>query len=224
MASRLCYIAEWLDSASGVVWKYQLFYYPESKEVEVGFFLQPLTDILSATCRRRSNASSHACQWKGERLNFTCLNLEFCFLPCCADGGHQEQEAFLEKVDHKQLTEHVQQELGTDPARPCCTSTSHRAPHLACLFFCSNLRVCKLSKTEAQTFYEVHRGKPFYDTLTDFMSSGRICAMELTGPSAIDSWRQLLGPTDSDVARQQVHIDGHSFLGLLQHSSCSAQA
>eukprot|EP00983_Pelagomonas_calceolata_P018488 579612-Pelagomonas_calceolata.AAC.5 len=100
MASRLCYIAEWLDSASGVVWKYQLFYYPESKEVEVGFFLQPLTDILSATCRRRSNASSHACQWKGERLNFTCLNLEFCFLPCCADGGHQEQEAFLEKGMH----------------------------------------------------------------------------------------------------------------------------
>ena len=33
--SRLCYIAEWLDNTSGVVWKYQLFYYPESKEVEV---------------------------------------------------------------------------------------------------------------------------------------------------------------------------------------------
>lgn len=68
----------------------------------------------------------------------------------------------------------------------------------------SNLRVCKLSKQEAQSFYAVHQGKPFYDALTDFMSSGRICAMELTGPNAIETWRQLLGPTDSDAARQQV--------------------
>lgn len=64
--------------------------------------------------------------------------------------------------------------------------------------------MCKLSKAEAQAFYEVHRGKPFYDTLTDFMSSGRICAMELTGPNAIEAWRNLIGPTDSDAARQQV--------------------
>ncbi len=83
-----------------------------------------------------------------------------------------------------------------------CPSPAHLPPR-------SNLRVCKLSKAEAQRFYEVHRGKPFYDTLTDFMSSGRICAMELTGPSAIQAWRQLLGPTDSDAARQQVGGLGH---------------
>lgn len=35
MASRLAYIAEWLDTASGVLWKYQLFWYPDTKEVEV---------------------------------------------------------------------------------------------------------------------------------------------------------------------------------------------
>jgi len=38
MSTRLCYIAEWLDPASGVLWKYQLFYYPQSKEVEVGWW------------------------------------------------------------------------------------------------------------------------------------------------------------------------------------------
>lgn len=66
----------------------------------------------------------------------------------------------------------------------------------------SKLRVCKLSKEEAEQFYEVHRGKPFYATLTSFMSSGRICAMELIAPGAIRKWRELLGPTDSNQVRK----------------------
>ena len=67
----------------------------------------------------------------------------------------------------------------------------------------SNLRVCKLSKQEAEAFYDVHRGKPFYDNLTNFMSSGRICALELVAPGAIGRWRNLIGPTDSNQARQE---------------------
>jgi nucleoside-diphosphate kinase len=68
---------------------------------------------------------------------------------------------------------------------------------------CSNLRVCLLSRAEAQAFYAVHQGQPFFPALTEFMSSGRICAMELTGPNAISAWRQLLGPTDVAAAHQQ---------------------
>ena len=41
------------------------------------------------------------------------------------------------------------------------------------------MKMCKLSLGEAQHFYAVHQGKPFYDTLTAFMSSGRVVAMEL---------------------------------------------
>lgn len=41
------------------------------------------------------------------------------------------------------------------------------------------MKMCKLSLGEAQQFYAVHQGKPFYDTLTRFMSSGRVVAMEL---------------------------------------------
>ncbi|KXZ44028.1 hypothetical protein GPECTOR_75g752 [Gonium pectorale] len=70
-------------------------------------------------------------------------------------------------------------------------------------FLISKLRVAKLSKQEAQEFYAVHRGKPFYDGLTDFMSSGRICALELVAPGAIRKWRELIGPTDSNQARAE---------------------
>jgi len=41
------------------------------------------------------------------------------------------------------------------------------------------MKMCKLSLGEAQQFYAVHQGKPFYDRLTHFMSAGRIVAMEL---------------------------------------------
>lgn len=67
-----------------------------------------------------------------------------------------------------------------------------------CALDCSKMRVCKLSKEEAEGFYEVHRGKPFYDRLTTFMSSGKICALELLAPGAIRKWRELIGPTDSN--------------------------
>ena len=65
------------------------------------------------------------------------------------------------------------------------------------------MRVCKLSKQEAEAFYAVHRGKPFFDQLTTFMSSGRIAVMELMAPGAIRKWRELIGPTDSNVARRE---------------------
>jgi nucleoside-diphosphate kinase len=68
---------------------------------------------------------------------------------------------------------------------------------------CSKMRMCKLSKAEACSFYEVHQGKPFYEKLTDFMSSGKILAMELVASDAIAKWRQLIGPTNSETARQQ---------------------
>lgn len=45
----------------------------------------------------------------------------------------------------------------------------------------------------------VHKGKPFYDTLVQYMSSGRVIAMELVAEDAINKWRTLLGPTDVEV-------------------------
>jgi len=62
------------------------------------------------------------------------------------------------------------------------------------------MRMEHLSKHQAEGFYAVHRGRPFYDGLTDFMSSGRCVAMVLEGENAIARWRGLMGPTDSTKA------------------------
>ncbi|GMH39875.1 hypothetical protein BSKO_07779 [Bryopsis sp. KO-2023] len=65
----------------------------------------------------------------------------------------------------------------------------------------SQLRMCRLTKEEAQRFYVDHAHKPFFNKLTTFMSSDRMVAMELIGPGAIATWRELLGPTDTETAR-----------------------
>ena len=52
-------------------------------------------------------------------------------------------------------------------------------------------------------FYAVHQGKPFFEALTDFMSSGRVLALELVAANAINKWRTLIGPTNSETARAE---------------------
>jgi nucleoside-diphosphate kinase len=58
------------------------------------------------------------------------------------------------------------------------------------------LRLTHLSKREAEGFYAVHRERPFFGSLTDFMSSGPCIVMVLEAPDAIRTWRALMGATD----------------------------
>jgi nucleoside-diphosphate kinase len=58
------------------------------------------------------------------------------------------------------------------------------------------LRLQHLTKTEAEGFYAVHRARPFFGSLTDFMSSGPCIVMCLEAEDAIRKWRNLMGATD----------------------------
>jgi nucleoside-diphosphate kinase len=58
------------------------------------------------------------------------------------------------------------------------------------------LRMVNLSKADAQQFYEVHKERPFYDSLTDFMSSGPCVPVCLEGENAVPRLRELMGATD----------------------------
>lgn len=62
------------------------------------------------------------------------------------------------------------------------------------------MRMVHLSKREAQGFYAVHKDKPFFGSLTDFMSSGPAVVMILEGDGAIAKNRQLMGATDPKKA------------------------
>jgi nucleoside-diphosphate kinase len=62
------------------------------------------------------------------------------------------------------------------------------------------IKSMRLTKEEAEGFYAVHRERPFFGELTDFMSSGKIFAMVLEAEGAISKWREGMGSTDPKKA------------------------
>ncbi len=64
------------------------------------------------------------------------------------------------------------------------------------------LKMIYLNKREAEGFYAVHRGKPFFESLTTFMSSGPAVVMVLEGEGGISKVRELMGATDPKKANE----------------------
>jgi nucleoside-diphosphate kinase len=64
------------------------------------------------------------------------------------------------------------------------------------------MKMIKLTKEQAKGFYRVHEGKPFYESVTDFMSSGPCVVMILEGENGIAGYRKLMGATDFRKAEQ----------------------
>lgn len=59
------------------------------------------------------------------------------------------------------------------------------------------MKLSKLNKAQAERFYDVHRGKPFFKALVEHVTSGPILAMVIEGPEAISVVRRLIGETSS---------------------------
>jgi nucleoside-diphosphate kinase len=63
-------------------------------------------------------------------------------------------------------------------------------------------KVLRLTSEQARRFYAVHEGKPFYEKLIAFMTSGPIMVLALEGENAIVQWRSLIGNTDPAEAAE----------------------
>lgn len=58
------------------------------------------------------------------------------------------------------------------------------------------MKILQMSLREAEGFYAVHRERPFFGGLTEFMSSGPCCVMAMEKEGAVNAWRDLMGATD----------------------------
>jgi len=65
-----------------------------------------------------------------------------------------------------------------------------------------NMRMVHLSWDNAEQFYSIHRGKPFFSELIDYVTRGRIVVMELAGENSIEKTRTLIGKTNPKEARE----------------------
>lgn len=62
------------------------------------------------------------------------------------------------------------------------------------------MKLMRMSQTQAEGFYAVHKARPFFGDLVTFMTEGPVVAMIMEGENAISRWRDLMGPTNSEEA------------------------
>ena len=64
------------------------------------------------------------------------------------------------------------------------------------------LKLIRMTKSQAEGFYEIHKDKPFFSELTEFMSSGKCVVIALQKEDAVSKWRELIGSTNPSEANE----------------------
>lgn len=68
-------------------------------------------------------------------------------------------------------------------------------------FRISKLKMSRFTESSAGEFYGEHKGKPFYPNLQSFVTSDVVVGMEIVADQAVDKWRALIGPTNTQKAQ-----------------------
>jgi nucleoside-diphosphate kinase len=84
--------------------------------------------------------------------------------------------------------------------KPNAVRTGKTGPILAMIneggFEIAAMRMVKMTLPQAESFYSVHKGKPFYNSLVEYMTSGPVVVLILKHENAVDEFRKLIGATD----------------------------
>lgn len=88
--------------------------------------------------------------------------------------------------------------------KPNAVRTGKTGPILSIIneagFEITAMKMTKMSRQQAEDFYAIHRGKPFFENLVEFMSSGPVLVMILKHKNAVEEFRKLIGATDPEKA------------------------
>jgi nucleoside-diphosphate kinase len=90
--------------------------------------------------------------------------------------------------------------------KPNAVRTGKTGPILAMIneagFEIAAMKMLRMLPDQAEAFYAVHRGKPFFEGLVEFMTSGPVFVMILKHENAVEEFRKLIGATDPNKAEQ----------------------
>ncbi|MCU0460697.1 MAG: nucleoside-diphosphate kinase [Bacteroidales bacterium] len=88
--------------------------------------------------------------------------------------------------------------------KPDAVRTGKTGPILAMIneagFEITAMKMVRMTLDQAESFYAVHKGKPFYEILVEFMTSGPVFVMILRHENAVEEFRRLIGATDPNKA------------------------
>uniref|UniRef100_A0A8C2WYB8 Nucleoside diphosphate kinase homolog 7 n=1 Tax=Cyclopterus lumpus TaxID=8103 RepID=A0A8C2WYB8_CYCLU len=182
---RYAFLAEWYDPTAALLRRYQLFFFPRDRSVEM-FDVKNQRIFLRRTRYEDLNQED---LFVGNRVNVFSRQLH---LVDYGDqytanqlGSRKERTLALIKPD-------VVNKVGDVLERICSSK-----------LLVTKAKMTTLSWKQAADFYVEHQSKPFFSNLVQFASSGPVVALELMGDEAVSIWRRLLGPADSSAARKE---------------------
>uniref|UniRef100_A0A3P9PTC5 Nucleoside diphosphate kinase homolog 7 n=1 Tax=Poecilia reticulata TaxID=8081 RepID=A0A3P9PTC5_POERE len=183
---RYAFLTEWSDPTASLKRRFQLFFYPKDNSVEM-FDLKYQRMFL-------------------RRTKYDDLHLEDLFLENRVTVFSRQ----LKLIDYgDQFTAN---KLGSKIEKTLALVKPDVLNKIGDIFeliysaklIVTKAKMTKITWSQAADFYVEHQSKPFFNNLIQFITSGPVVAMELTGDKAMCIWRTLLGPADSAVARQEV--------------------
>lgn len=174
---------EWYDEISSLVRPFILFYYPSDRTVEMYDSKQKKTFLKRSFCETVSEIDLYI----GNKVSVF--------------GRELKLIEYLDEVTRNELTRKSE--------RTYAMLKPEVIPKMGKIlsfiegkgFKFNRMMLTRISATRAAEFYKEHLGRPFYEKLVNYISSGPVLAMELLAPSAVRYWRINLGPTDPVVAR-----------------------
>ena len=183
MEDRYVFLVEWFDTISSVINKLRLSFYLADNSVEL-FNLKTRKLFLKRTKMPEILLSDF---YLGGVLTIFSRKLNI------VDYADQFTRSKFEVENQKTFAM-------IKPDAVCKMGQIIKKMEKAGLFI-SKLKMKRFSLSDAQEFYAEHEGKPFYEGLTKFISSGDVIGMELVGKDMIKKWRMFIGPTNCQVAR-----------------------
>ena len=208
---RYAFSSEWYDPNASLIRRYQLLFYPADNTVEMfdvknrRLFLKrskcPHIQIRDLFIGAVVNIHSRQLTITGFADEFTAKKLKF----------KKEKTLGLIKPD------------GVPKMGEILGRVSEEG------FILTQLKMVQLSQKEAEQFYAEHVNQPFFTTLVDYVTKGPVVAFEVMGENAVSRWREVLGPTDSSLARQEAPRSIRAQFGVDKtrnacHGSDSAEA
>uniref|UniRef100_A0A7S3GCI2 DM10 domain-containing protein n=1 Tax=Palpitomonas bilix TaxID=652834 RepID=A0A7S3GCI2_9EUKA len=182
---RYSFIVEWLDVAASLIRQYQLLYYGNDGTVE----MHDLKNRRVFLKRSKVDTISKKDLFLGATINVHARQLKV--VDFCDDFTRQKLSVKAEK------TLAIIKPDGYNYIGKIVDKVLEQGFRIA------NMRMVKLTRGEAQSFYAEHQGKEFFDKLVQFMTSDVAVALELVADNAVAAWRSMIGPTNSFRAKEE---------------------
>jgi len=183
---RYSFIVDWYDAQASLIRQYQFLYYPKDTSVE----MYDVKNKKKFFSRSRIESISLKQLFLGNRINVCSRQLD---IVAYGDdytqtmlSQSQERTLALVKPDAIHHSGDIIQQLESQTAVRI-----------------SDARMVRLTRAQAEAFYGEHRGKDFFGGLVEHMTSGNVLALSLIGDNAVKVWRDLVGPTNPIVAKEQ---------------------